>query len=273
LYIYAVYKHWPRIRLYVLRTPDDAASFLDHTVDILVDELQESCDIAIKTVQRDQNFTLLVADCGRNSVWKIECSEAGNEAPVEWLTGIKNILTLSVNELGAKVCMTTTDSVEVYSFSGIHLYSVVLHREVCTPTHSLLAQDMLGVDYLIMSHVEPSGDMKHRVCLLSKEGFLEPVVVENRQPALAVYGSRSGHKVRGELIRPLHLATDENRRVFVADYCNNRVKMLDCRLGSSMILADNYPHPCRLWYDSVSRNIIVGTSVDGIRVIRNMTAD
>jgi hypothetical protein len=275
--VYALYKVWSRIHIYVVKTSDDDGHVIVRLPgDILIDTLEEPTDLAIMGfMPQSEQFFLLVADRRKNSVWKIECTVCTegtrNQHPVEWLSGLKNVLTLAVVEANFRVCVTTTETVEIYNFLGAHLYSVTMPYGISMPTHSLVAQDSLRKDYLIVSHAESSGDMKHRICLLSKKGIMDQVQIDNERAEIAVYGSQRGHRLRDELNGPCYLAIDESRRVFVADHCNNRVLVLDCRLGSSMIIGDNYPHPCRLWYDAISRYLIIGTSLDGIRVVKNAT--
>lgn len=149
---------------------------------------------------------------------------------------------------------------------SIDLYYVEDGRQSSSPlplkttlTTLLHAVQLRSGNFLISGIFAISGitdNSMHRVCILSFEGYIGNC-----------FGSYPGNGA-DQLHNPVHMAVDEQDRVFVADYANKRVLLLDPELKTHKVLLsheeDNILGPTRLHYSPNTKRLFVGYGESGL---------
>jgi hypothetical protein len=91
---------------------------------------------------------------------------------------------------------------------------------------------------------------QHRVCEMTK--------VDNILITKKSYGCSRGREL-GQLNTPHYIALDKDERVFVADYENGRVLLLDKQLNiQRLLLTWSHDRPKCLFYDRETTQLLVG---------------
>jgi len=166
---------------------------------------------------------------------------------IRWLTRISYPYTISVSRDGLRVLLARQGQpccVEIYGQDGVRIQRLMLASDVETVRHAVETSK----GNLVVSHKwKASG--KWGVCEVNRDGqILHRFVAKNgRQQALD---------------EPLHVAVDDEQRVFVADYKNNRVIQFDSDLNWIRIALkkdnDTIQEPNRLCCDQDKKRLLVG---------------
>jgi len=221
--------------------------------DIVVHGLLRPSDIAPSV----NNGCLYVPDPRSRRVWRINVDSG---AIVQWLTGL-GAVAVSVTPDDRVVLLVVVDIQDdderIMTWSGeVHVYSadavmetvVKLSPDITRPLSAIMTTRKT----FIVSHGVELDEM-HRVCEVDMTGRV-----------LKSFGSTPGNDF-GQLSTPWHVSLDDEERVVVADYDNDRVLLLDKQLTSPRVLVTWHPqsdddvrHPLRLHYDSHTGRLLVG---------------
>jgi hypothetical protein len=133
--------------------------------------------------------------------------------------------------------------VDIDDTLGVKLSSLQLPGEIVYPRHVIQTVNKS----FIVCHGERDTDL-HRVCEVNNEG----VTVKS-------YGGLRGSDL-GHLDWPRYIALDREERVFVADYGNGRILLLDKQLNIERVLLtlSHDRGPWRPFYDLVTTQLMVG---------------
>jgi len=144
-------------------------------------------------------------------------------------------------------------ALDIYSSDAVHVHSVTLQSFIQEPLHALGTAS----GTFIISH-GMRNDSSHRIVEVTSDG-----------DCLRYYGEQCGAG-EGQLNYPAQLALDsEEKRIYVIDLINNRVLVLNRSLNRCEILLDfgqSAEKPCRLFYDSDTRELLVGLNTGRIKV-------
>lgn len=155
------------------------------------------------------------------------------------------------NACNVLVACTETVMIQEYTTAGVLVKEINLRNSIQYPLNVVqLPGNQLGVAH---------GGSLQRFCVLGQDGN-----------AVKIYGNKSGSGV-DELNSPYGLAMCSPSVVFVADYGNNRVLMLDTSKDpiQSTTLAVNggLANPFCVHYDKKRRRLYIGEMTAGMRVI------
>ena len=112
-------------------------------------------------------------------------------------------------------------------------------------------------DEFLISHGR-RGDRLRCVCYVNKEGI-----------AVKSYGGPWGSET-GKLNEPIRLAVNKDGFIFVLDYSNNNVIMLDSNLEfvREVVARQELRHPQRMYLDDVSGHLYIGDGLYSFRITR-----
>jgi len=132
---------------------------------------------------------------------------------IKWLSGVrlKSTISLSVTSAG-EVLILCDDPLQlnVYDHQANLSVSISLKDTMADPHHVVETHS----NHFIIAHGGPNSRL-HRVCEITREGSI-----------VRSYGCLSG-KMEGQLNRPVYVAVDAESSVYVCDYYNDRVLILD----------------------------------------------
>jgi hypothetical protein len=182
---------------------------------------------------------LYVPDWG-SGVWKVKTDHKVDK----WLEGVGSVRSLSVTSEGHIVVLVRSEDryrVDIYDTDGVKLSSLQLPPDIEAPWHVVQTVNKS----FIVCHGGRDTELD-RVCEVNNEGVL-----------VKSYGGSPGSELR--LDRPRYIALDSEERVFVADWGNDRVLLLDKQLNIQRVLLTwSSDRPCRLFYDRETTQLIVG---------------
>jgi hypothetical protein len=186
---------------------------------------------------------LYVADWVSGCVWKVKTDHKVDK----WLEGVGSVWSLSVTSEGHIVVLVRGGGrgrgrVDIYDTDGVKLSSLQLPPDIEAPWHVVQTVNKS----FIVCHGGLIDTELHRVCEVNNEGVL-----------VKSYGGSRGSELR--LNRPVYIALDSEERVFVADFNNHRVLLLDKQLNIQRVLLTwSSDRPGRLFYDRETTQLIVG---------------
>jgi len=202
---------------------------------------------------------LYVSDFHSNCIYGYELvSNDGmydSSAIIEWLVpgspcGLS--VTPSCNLL--VTCQQPNKLVELSADSGQCVREIALQEDVVNPRH--------GIQLTTGQYVVCCGGWfchLHQVCMVDDDGRV-----------ICSYGGQRGSDA-DQLDRPSHLAVDEEMQsVFVADFANDRVVMLNPTLKFVRHITVRLRRPRRLYWHHTTRRLYVGQWLDeyGLVVIQ-----
>ena len=199
---------------------------------------------------------IYVADCVFRCIWRISAATDGGGRVEKWIPSSKNN-------------SATTVTIKPYSLS------VTSRRLLATSRNDELF--IYGEDGAELKRIVPSGDamevLRHAVETLHGTIIVShlkphPQVSEIDQDAKVIrtYGGKL------ELSDPRYLLTDSDGRVFVADYYNDRILLLDGRLKLERVMLDAERHalvkrPWRLdFIERIGQLIVSGYLANCIQI-------
>jgi hypothetical protein len=208
-------------------------------------------------------------------VWKVKTDHKVDK----WLEGVGSVGSLSVKSEGHIVVLeriygeddkpvrsedgddeeradvmlsrsrTVIGRVDIYDTDGVKLSSLQLPPDIETPWHVV---QTVNKSFIVCHGVSVTG--LHRVCEVNNEGV-----------RVKSYGGSPGSELR--LDQPQYIALDSEERVFVADYNNHRVLLLDKQLNIQRVLLTwSSDWPRRLFYDRETTQLIVGLSSGRVEI-------
>lgn len=242
--------------IYVYRFHEDSS--FEFRKEITIPEIKSPRDIAASSLCR----CLYVTDKGNSCIWKISLKKEEEDEDEDgnggwffkgsstsgarlWLSGVVEPYTLSASDDGSVLVMKSGDPLsflERYGPDGVLIQSVQLPAEVDDPRHAV--ETTMGS--FIVSYGW-TGSRTRGVCELSDEGRI----------------FRCYDSTWQQLTNPHHLATDtENGRVYVADFYNNQISVLESSLDwdQRILLTegkDGILKPHRLCFAKEKRSLIV----------------
>jgi len=150
-----------------------------------------------------------------NSVHRVGQSLSKTVTVTEWpVSDVPAALSVRGNSNVLVTCPVAR-KVKEFTTNGELVREVELAPDVCTPLHAV----QLSSGELIVCHGENPDDPLHRVCLLDPNGQ----VVKS-------YGGPPGRGT-GQMRVPMHMAVDDNDRIFVCERGNRRVSLLSPALA------------------------------------------
>jgi uncharacterized protein YaeQ len=234
--LFVVYQNSGKIYVY------DTQQQYTQLPNISVNELKDPQDIAACRINR----CLYVADAGKDvCVWKVNLDQTVDK----WLKRDKivKVDSLSVTSEGHIVMLVKNEPrsrVDIYNSNG------VTERIVCLPS-----------DVGHLNHVVQTDDKS----LIFSRGLddterHEVYKVNSKEVIVDSYGGSHDSNLK-QLSWPRYITLDREERVFVADYGNRRVLLLDKQLNLLCVLqtwSSECCCPWRLFYDCVTTQLMVG---------------
>jgi len=246
--IFVVYRKSPFIVVYMSQQP------YTRLPNISINGLKWPWDIAAGS------SCLYVSDTGSRAIWRVK---AADNKVDQWLSEVPAV-SVSVTSEEKVVLLVAVDeqgSVEERNFTHyceIHVYSSGAVKETVIKLSRDITSPWCAVMTTRKTFIVCYGDEWHemnRVCEVDMTGLM-----------LNEFGSAPGEGV-GQLNRPFHLSLDDEERIIVADYDNNRVLLLNKQLMLQRVLVtwndpqsltDDASGPYRLHYDRRSGRLLVG---------------
>lgn len=196
----------------------------------------------------DYDRCLYVTDRGNRCVWKITSPK---HRVTRWLSDIGSPYTLSVAADGHIVLprQGLPSRVVVYTSEAVPIHDVQLPADIENPLYALMSS---STETLWLSYGKLYRRMRG-ICELTVEGN----VVRSYEP------KESHQELEDSVGHPCHLSLDAaGGRLFVADYGNDRVVLLNSDLSWNQIVVspakDAIRKPSRICYDEAERRLIVG---------------
>jgi len=244
--IFVVYEKLPFIVVYMSQEP------YTRLRNISINGLKNPLDIAAGS------RCLYVSDAGSRAVWRVKTADSKVD---QWLSEVaaltvsvtseeKLVLLVMVDAQGraGESNMTWRGEIHVYSAGAVKETVIKLSRDITAP----LSVVMTTRKTFIVSYGLPWHAM-NRVCEVDMNGRM-----------LKAFGSEPGALV-GQLNMPYHVSLDDEERIIVADFFNNRVLLLNRELMLQRVLVKWRPQspgdatgPYRLHYDRHSGRLLVG---------------
>jgi len=199
------------------------------------------------------NNCLYASDWNSASVHRVELS--GNNALTKWSVA-RGPRGLSVNtEHNLIVVSQDEGKLQIFTSHGTLLVNIQLQADIECPTHAV---QLPSTSQFFISH-------GHDVCLVG----VDRAVVRS-------YGGQKGSGLT-RMNFPTGLAVDRERRVLVADLCNNRLLVMGQSLSSahemSVIVDGDLNGPYSLWYDQSHRRLYIGELLGGRLIVIGNTKD
>ena len=195
---------------------------------------------------------LYISDKTGHCLWMCAVKKTGDYEVRKWIqteTGQDN--TISVTNEG-NVLMLNPTWLNVYNPKGSQINSIRLPREIQQPQHAVAT---LRGTYFVSHGIFP--ESQHRISEISPEGYV-----------LRSFGDRNGNG-KGQLDWPLYTVIDSEDRLFVSDFYNQRIILLDSQLRLRRVILTREENKIasvlRISYDNQSGNLLLGTilSQDG----------
>ena len=189
---------------------------------------------------------LYISDSTRRCIWLM--TTTGEPQLTEWLTTLTRICTISLSNEGHLLVLRESQTIimEVYSLNATLIRTLNLPQDVKDPRH--VVQTSAG-NFVILHRLSNALSGKFAITQLTSDGQLIHRFLSRNQSE--------------ELSDPRHLSLDpENNLLFVADYGNNRVVLLDSNVltWKKVLLsqkADGIHDPFRLFYDTSKKHLFV----------------
>lgn len=195
----------------------------------------------------DSDRCLYVTDRGNRCVWKITSPK---HRVSKWLSGIGNPYTLSVTADGHVILPRQgfPSYVIIYTSNAVPVRCIQLPADLESPLHAVAS----STEKLWLSY----GKLYRRtrgICEVTAEGK----VVRSYEP------EESHQELEDSAGHPCQLSLDPvSDRLFVADYGNNRVILLNSDLSWNQVVVcktkDGIRQPSRICYDATEMRLIVG---------------
>ena len=202
---------------------------------------------------------LYVSDPDSKAIWRVKAADSKVD---QWLSGVE-AFTVSVTSEEKLVLLVVDDmqgsweernttwrgEIHVYSPGAVKETVIKLSRDITDPQHVVMTtRKTFVVCYGSLGHE------MNRVCEVDMTGRM-----------LKAFGSSQGEGV-GQLKMPVHVSLDDEERIIVADYLNDRVLLLNRQLMLQRVFVrwsppqslDDARCPLRLHYDSHSGRLLVG---------------
>jgi len=196
------------------------------------------------------NNCLYASDCNNASVHRVGLELSGNNVVKKWSVARRPVGLWVNSEQNLLVVSQDECKLQIFMTHGTLLQNIQLQADIKYPQHAV----QLPSGQFLVSH---SGSL-HRVCLVGVDG----AVVRR-------YGGQRGSQLT-QMNYPRGLSVDREGRVLVADYCNNRLLVIDQSLSSAHEMAvcvdGGLKGPHSLCYDQSRRRLYIG-EWDGGRVI------
>lgn len=215
-------------------------------------DLLETVDIAVIRKPEDigasqRDVCLYISDSGGKCIWK-----KTRDQPMMWLSNVDWPFTLSVSGEGqVLIARKGQPSVmELYGHDSVLVQCISMPTDIIDPLHCV--QTTTG--NLIVSHWWRDS-VTEGVCELTCDGQIVRRFIGNGKSQ--------------ELTFPRYLTLDSDDRIFVTDFDDNRVVMLDSDLSWIRVLltkdVDAIEYPERLFFDKKKKQLMIG-HVDGVDV-------
>jgi len=246
--IFVVYQELPFIVVYMSQQP------YTRLRNISINGLKNPADIAAGS------SCLYVSDLGSAAIWRVK---AADNKVDQWLSEVvvvsisvtseeKLVLLVVVDKQGSveELNLTYYCEIHVYSSGAVKETVIKLSRDITCPFCAIMTTRKT----FIVSYGREWHEM-NRVCEADMTGHM-----------LKAFGSARGEGV-GQLNKPFHLSLDDEERIIVADYDNDRVLLLNKQLMLQRVLVtwndpqsltDDPKGPFRLHYDRHSGRLLVG---------------
>jgi len=230
----------------------DGSTFERLTEAEVRDKSLDAFDIAACTI----NHCLYVLDGNKRDVWRLKNEQS---QPDLWLR--TEVDSFSVTPNGHVLLLSNSEpaSLSIHGPDANLLETVKLPNELKEPQHAVETRD----GNFIVSHggyqlKESTCNSQHRVCEMTRDGTV-----------IRSYGGVKGGG-SGELNNPVRVAIDAEGRVFIADWGNDRVLVVDSSLTTCTTLLtkdqDDVYCPRRLFYSVDSHRLFVGERRDHVTV-------
>lgn len=208
-----------------------------------------------------------ISDFDEKCVWKIT---ADKYKIIKWLTIDFKPSTLSVTSEGQLLLTSESASIlRIYDSKAELIYSIQLRGDIKSPIHAVETSNGNFVILHRWKDIDESGESrsiarmrkaKWGICVLTRDGQM---VISRFIPS---------NKTE-KLDDPKYLSVDSDDRVFLADYTNRRVILLQANLKWNRILCPTNNEnilPWRLCYDQEKKELLVGGRDlylgDGVRI-------
>ena len=245
--IFIIYHNLPFIMVYMSQEP------YTQLPKISINGLKDPWDIAAVS------SCLYVSDPFSDAIWRVK---AADNKVDQWLSELL-AWSVSVTSEEKLVLMVAVDSqgsvkertwnhvgeIQIYSAGAVKETVIKLSPDITTPQCVVMTTRKT----FIISYGMEWHEM-NRVCEVDMTGRM-----------LKAFGSSPGEDV-GQLSMPCHVSLDDEERIIVADYLNDRVLLLTKQLMLQRVLvtwhprphSDDASYPGRLHYDRHSGQLLVG---------------
>jgi len=242
--IFVIYRELPFIVVYMSQQP------YTRLPNIHINGLKKPRDIAAGS------SCLYVSDPDSKAIWRVKAADSKVD---QWLSGLKAV-SVSVTSEEKLVLMVVVDmqgsmaerdynhggEILIYSAGAVKETVIELSPDITTP-HCVV---MTTRNTFVVSYGYWWHEM-NRVCEVDMTGRM-----------LKAFGSLPGEGV-GQLNTPFQLSLDDEERIIVADFHNNRILLLTKQLMLQHVLVtwpdtDDAAGPFRLHYDRQSGHLLVG---------------
>jgi len=201
---------------------------------------------------------LYVCDQREQCIWKITRERDDQHNIFKWLVIYFQPMALSVSNDG-HLCLINASILWIYGSEAELLRSIQLPRDVKNPTHAVET----STGNFIIIHEWKKG--KEHSTSSGRESEKKWVVSEvSKDGGMVIRRFIPSNEIQ-KLNDPQYLSLDSDDRVFVADYWNERVILLDSDLKWNRIICptnelveNRIPSAFRLFYDKEQRQLIVG---------------
>ena len=243
--IYVVCGHSNRVHVYPDREPFDELK--DEGIQIR--EMKEPWDMAASGVSR----SIFISDSDNQCIWRIQMPS-------------KEISRWKIDGWPHGLSINSSDELIVFVHSGrSDRYYIDVYR--CEDGRRVKEVDVDGLLYgsYDSSNVVQSSNGNFIIEHRSRDDDRVPLISEvsiDGTKIIRTFDPRSIESNESKYWTPWHLSIDEDNNIFVADWPNNRVVLLNPRLDEHQILVNRDQHqiygPYRLCYVRGKQMLIVG---------------
>ena len=188
----------------------------------------------------DRNKCIYVSDKASECVWRV----SEKYEVKQLIAGLRGTGKLSVMSNGDLIVLEG-GQLNIYKPNGNKLKNIPLPQELAEPEHAI--ESTRGTFFI--SQGITAGI--HRICEISCD----------TGTILQSYGDRKGN-AKGQLDFPAYIALDPEGRLFVCDYGNSRILLLDGNLKLQRVLLSNaddgIPSSMNMFYAKESGNLLLG---------------